>query len=1334
MAILSTAYHVEIANQAVQAFTSGTPKYIFVSRPNPWTDVNGSADDTIVPDADVSVYQTEGVIYSELVFGKLITPEDVINMIPRYNWIANTIYARYWNTDANLYSENFFVVTDDLNVYKCIDNSYGNPSTVKPTLTIQDGNFPLSDGYVWKYMYTIPSDLNSQFSTTNYVPIVANDSVVANAIPGTVDVIDLTSLGNNYSAFYSGFLQNAINSYVVVLDSNASPYSNFYVGSSMYLKAGYGAGQIRQIVDYDGLNKLVRLNSPFNSYATFSLSNVSGNFNIGDTLTQTIDNLAIYYNVGIFQSGDTILQSDSGASGQIISSNSTYLNVVRTTSNLFNISNPIFDTSQAGISEPGTVTVQSFPILTLLSNSHAFDINETIYQSNGSANIGVGIIFASQTNPVISVNFNSNLSVNSSLSFININNNPFSNGMQVVYSVTSGNTVVFGLANNATYYVVWANSTALSLSNTYNGSNISLSTYITETFNSNTGISPGNFISIINNTFVNGELITYTVSPGNTIPFGLSNGYNYYAVYANSTGLCLSQSFNGPNVNIIPGNVSQTGHNLTFNIPPEIGDSLTYTPIELLTSQISGFFSNAYQIKGVTSGSNAYIANVSSNNYGLNYVFSTNTAQTAFISDYAVGNYIRIGSNPGVNIRRILTVTPSYIILDSPIAQTAIANVHFLIPNAAEVASYTILNSNGIVSNTNLNSVQINFSNASLMYQSFIPGERIDMVNANNIFQGTYGTVSFCNTTTVIISEVVGGGFLQGFYLDGESSSLTAYINYIVNYPTITVSNPIGNFVIGQQIYSKSTSNLSVINGQANVISWYTVPGQLTEYVISPTVSIEGDGSGALAYSIVNTSLVASYSLSDIIVINNGTGYTYANVVISSNQLFGSGATALASISPILGHGADPLIELGASYVGISVAISNSTLEEYYFPTFGNYRVVGILDDPLFDNLYVNVANFNRIKLSLSSVSNAFSVGEIAYQPNTLSGGLVVYSNSSYMELEDIVSSADNFAANGIFVSGLITGSNSSLIITGGDSDFSNLFSNAVSANDNIVGMSSGSIANVVGANISYFNISSTDEVIIENSIANAVLVSITNTTILQVTNVSGLFSTNSFVYDPINNAYATVSSLAVDNNNVDVSSTFGYRFNQTLRFPMTANNGNFQIFETVTQPQSNSIGYIIGGSVYIPPSTNASIGNDIDINYSINSGSFSVGDIINNTGNAGVGIVIWSNSTYLRVTSVSGSFSNGNMINNTIGSSGTVANVYPVLILNDVSGDFSTGVLSGNIVGSTSGSTGRCDNSNVIDYPDLVRNTGTVLYLENLAPFTLSNISQESISLILSF
>jgi len=141
-----------------------------------------------------------------------------------------------------------------------------------------------------------------------------------------------------------------------------------------------------------------------------------------------------------------------------------------------------------------------------------------------------------------------------------------------------------------------------------------------------------------------------------------------------------------------------------------------------------------------------------------------------------------------------------------------------------------------------------------------------------------------------------------------------------------------------------------------------------------------------------------------------------------------------------------------------------------------------------------------------------------------------------------------------------------------------------------------------------------------------------------------------------------------------------------------------------------------------------------VDMSYSNTIGSFPVGSIIYNTGNVGVGIVISSNSSYMRLTAVNGHFSSGDSITSTIGSTCTSGNVFPVMILNNVDGNWTTGVLSGNIIGSNTGTVGRCDTFNVILYPELVRNSGKVMYFENLAPFSLSNNSQEVVSLIMAF
>ena len=66
----------------------------------------------------------------------------------------------------------FYVVTDEYNVYKCLDNNNNARSTVKPTGTALDP-FETSDGYIWKFMYNIPINLRNKFYTDDHIPVVS---------------------------------------------------------------------------------------------------------------------------------------------------------------------------------------------------------------------------------------------------------------------------------------------------------------------------------------------------------------------------------------------------------------------------------------------------------------------------------------------------------------------------------------------------------------------------------------------------------------------------------------------------------------------------------------------------------------------------------------------------------------------------------------------------------------------------------------------------------------------------------------------------------------------------------------------------------------------------------------------------------------------------------------------------------------------------------------------------------------------------------------------------------------------------------------------------------
>jgi hypothetical protein len=1309
MSVLTVHHYLDLASSFIDKISnSDSSYYFFIGKPTPWTNDDGGYNDDNVQDADMSIAQQETSVYRDIVFGKRIESEDVMRMSIRHDWIANTVYAKYMQNDGDLMDQNFYVMTDNLDIYKCIDNNYGNPSTIKPAIRKTSGTFSTTDGYVWKYMYTIPTDIASKFMNDDFIPVVISDNVVSNAIAGTIDSIDLSSFGENYRAYYDGSIQNSVNNYVVVLDANASPYNNFYVGSSMYLKAGFGAGQIRRITEYDGLNKTVRLESPFDTYATISVSDVGGDLNVGDILTQNVDSVSLYYTNGVFSVGDTVMQSDTGSIATIVSANSTNLKLIRSVDTPFDLRYPIFNTSQDHTLKAGFITAQPFANSVLMSNTAAFTNGEVIWQSNGSANVALGRLLTFDSSNTVAAVLNPISDVDAGSDFIAIYNNKFVDGMQVTYTANVGNTAIFGLSNNGVYYVAYANTTGIKLiSNLGNTTAINVATSLAKTFNANTGVS-SNFISIPTNVFTNGSMLVYGVSNGNTALSGLTNGTTYYAVYANSSGLALANSINGSNVSITPSSISENGHSLTFTIPPQTGHILKYVPYTLILTQVSGIFTNSYQIKGATSNANAVIASVSNNSDGLAYFYSTNTAQTQFVNSYSVGSYIKVG-DANTNIRRVLSVNSTCVVVDYPLSNIAIANTHYSVKYASELESYIMTAANGVIVNTNLSSIKVNISNSTMFGMSFSLGERVNLINANNVYQGTYGVVSYSNSTMIVISDVNGSGFVSGFYVYGESSHQKSYINTIIGYPTITAYAPTGTFVSGQQVFARSAANVSSISGYANIISWYTVPNQLTEYSISPTITITGDGIGALAYTIVDTSPDKNLPLKRIEVINPGSGYSYASISITSNNAYGQGASALPSISPIDGHGSDAYSELGARYVSIAKTIANGSLEGYKFPTFGGYRRVGVIDTPLYSDVYVEIDNLDRASLAIANGSaNGFTVGEIVYQSNTHAAGIVVYSNDTFIELKSVL---NHFSANGYYANG-------------------------VAANDQIMGLNSLTTAHVTDYDLNSFKITTNNEILYKQQYDKpvAIIKTIVSNNVMRLTNVSGKIDVGDVVYSPATNAYSNIVSITETAVSNDISEIFGTTFNQSLRIPITSSTGSFNLFERIVQGNNTASGTIFGGSVTVPNNVTGSIGNDIDVSYSNGSGTFIIGGVISNQSNTAEAIVVSSNSTYIRLTGVSGNFSNGDVINNTIGASAVITGSYPVLILCDVNGFFDSGILSGNLVGQDSGHYARCDISDVIVYPDIVKNSGKVSYLENVQPFDLSNTSQEIINVIVKF
>jgi hypothetical protein len=144
---------------------------------------------------------------------KKIAASDVSNVIPRYNWVSGTIYSDYDDSVEALSTRQYYVVTDELNVYKCIKAGSDavaaslRASTVKPTGTSPYVNPESGDGYIWKYMFTLSGTQASKFLTGSYIPVqtlTVDDGslqwdVQQAALDGSIHRIKVVNGGTVYS-------------------------------------------------------------------------------------------------------------------------------------------------------------------------------------------------------------------------------------------------------------------------------------------------------------------------------------------------------------------------------------------------------------------------------------------------------------------------------------------------------------------------------------------------------------------------------------------------------------------------------------------------------------------------------------------------------------------------------------------------------------------------------------------------------------------------------------------------------------------------------------------------------------------------------------------------------------------------------------------------------------------------------------------------------------------------------------------------------------------------------------------------------------------------------
>lgn len=269
--LITKLFSQQLAQNFLQMFDIGANSYLpqdrktyvfaVLGKQTPWNSGTEVVPSPGQSEVNLIDYYDKGIV------AKRMTLNDVSFVVPRYDWTANTVYTEY-SSSAQPADDNFYVLNSKDQVFKCLFNNGGVPSTDQPEVvlsatSLEEPYFLTSDGYRWKYLYTINSIQKQKFLNTDWMPVVYNKFVRAAAINRSIDIVDITNAGNNY---VDGSTQNII---TVIGD-----------GTGAILKANVSNGHIQNII--------VQNRGKDYTKATATITDVAGGFGSNASISITL--------------------------------------------------------------------------------------------------------------------------------------------------------------------------------------------------------------------------------------------------------------------------------------------------------------------------------------------------------------------------------------------------------------------------------------------------------------------------------------------------------------------------------------------------------------------------------------------------------------------------------------------------------------------------------------------------------------------------------------------------------------------------------------------------------------------------------------------------------------------------------------------------------------------------------------------------------------------------------------------------------------------------------------------------------------------------------------
>jgi len=207
-AIITSKFRLDTTNKFVSSL-SANQFYMALGRPNAW------ADDTS-PTVPYENDYASSTLWENMFAMKKVDATDIIHSATRNLWVSGTTYIEYDDQDSNLESKKYFVISENNNIYLCLKAGAGTSSVNPDVIGTQTSGVHVTgaDGYVWKYMYSIPAADITKFLTSSFIPVrhiksapaagtdaalTAQWNVQSAAIDGAIYNLKITAGGTGYT-------------------------------------------------------------------------------------------------------------------------------------------------------------------------------------------------------------------------------------------------------------------------------------------------------------------------------------------------------------------------------------------------------------------------------------------------------------------------------------------------------------------------------------------------------------------------------------------------------------------------------------------------------------------------------------------------------------------------------------------------------------------------------------------------------------------------------------------------------------------------------------------------------------------------------------------------------------------------------------------------------------------------------------------------------------------------------------------------------------------------------------------------------------------------------